>query len=93
MKVFAHVLRASGHKRGIRAAQPKSDDEHTRARLLFAQEEIVHRFPQGLPEKRPRDLLRIVRAGLAQNPEWRRQGWEPISRRTVKRAWEGMKKP
>jgi hypothetical protein len=83
--VYAHVLRATRHKHGVRATQP--DPNHTKARIVFAQEEIVRMFPRAPPEKRPRDLLKRVRAALARNPEWVRQGYERISRRTVMRAW------
>jgi hypothetical protein len=83
---FAHVIRAVGHKRITRSSQP--DDEHTKARLVFVQEVIVPMFPNGLPEKRPRDLVRKVAAALARNPKWTNQDWETVSRHTVIRAWE-----
>jgi hypothetical protein len=93
------IIRAVDHKRGKRSTQPNKDQlkkEHTKARLVFAQEAIIQKFfslPQGLPAKRPRDLLKRVREALAQNPEWTKQNWEkPISRTHVKRAWEALQK-
>jgi integrase len=86
------IIRATDHKHGIRSTQP--DARHnTKARIVFAQEEIIRRFPRGLPEKRPRNLTKDVRARLAQNSEWLFQGYEPISRRTVNRAWRELQKP
>ena len=89
--VFAHVLRAVRHKHGVRPTQARPG--HSQARIEFAQAEIITLFPRGLPEKRPRDLVRNVRNALAQNPDWQRQGYEPISLRTVKRAWRELLKP
>jgi hypothetical protein len=88
---FAHVIRAGRHKRGIRSTQP--DDEHTKARFVFAEEVLVEMFPNGLPAKRPRDLLGRVRAALARNSKWTDLDYGPISRRHVKRAWEKLKIP
>jgi hypothetical protein len=86
------IIRATDHKRGKRSTQP--DEEHTKARLVFAQEEIIQMFlPQGLPEERPRNLLKRVRGALARNPRWTAQDWEPISRTHVNRAWQALKKP
>ena len=98
---FAHVIRAVRHKRGIRSTQPDKEHEQapdkpkrTKARLVFAQEAIVPMFPQGLPAKPPRDLLKRVRAALKENPEWTNQDWDkPISRTHVKRAWKALQKP
>jgi hypothetical protein len=98
MKAFAHVLRAAWHKHGVRPTSAPINastgaPNHSRARIEFAQAEMTKLFPRGLPEKRPRDLLRKVREALAQNPDWQRQGYKPISRRTVKRAWRELLKP
>jgi hypothetical protein len=93
---YAHVIRATRHKRGVRnTLTPKELKElgRTQARLVFAQVEIIGLFPHGLPEKRPRDLVKKVRAALAHNDAWQRQGYEPISRRTVNRAWGELLKP
>jgi hypothetical protein len=87
------IIRATDHKHGKRSTRP--DKEHTKARLVFVQEAIIQMFPlpQGLPAKRPRNLLKRVRKALAQNPEWTAQDWEkPISRTHVKRAWEALQK-
>ena len=90
------IIRATDHKHGKRSTQPNKDQpkkEHTKARLVFAQEAIVQMFSQGLPAERPRDLLKKVRKALAQNPEWTAQVWEkPISRTHVKRAWKALQK-
>jgi hypothetical protein len=91
VKAFAHVLRAAQHKHGVRPTQARPG--HSQARIEFAQTEIIKLFPCGLPEKRPRDLVKNVRKALAENSDWQRQGYEPISRRTVKRAWQELLKP
>jgi hypothetical protein len=84
------IIRAVDHKRGKRSTRP--DKEHTKARLVFAQEAIIQMFSE-LPAERPRNLLRRVREALAQNPKWTDQDWEkPISRTHVKRAWEALQK-
>jgi hypothetical protein len=88
--VHAHAIRATQHKHGVRVTQP--DPNHIKARIVFAQEEIVRMFPRGLPEKRPRDLPKRVRAALAWDPEWVRLDYKPISRRTVMRAWRELQK-
>jgi hypothetical protein len=88
---YAHPIRAVKHKRGVRPTQARPG--HTQARREFAQAEIINRFPRGLPEKRPRDLVRNVRAALARNPKWQALGYEEMSRRTIMRAWEELQKP
>ena len=93
MAVGTHVIRAADHKRGKGKRSTQPDSDHTKARIVFAQQEMVRLFPLGLLEKRPRDLVIKVRRGLAKNQEWLDQGYEQISRRTVMRAWRELQRP
>ena len=86
------IIRATDHKHGVRSTQP-DPKRHTKAQIVFVQEEIIRMFPEGLPEKRPRHLARDVRKRLAQNSEWLVLEYAPISRRTVNRAWQLLLKP
>jgi hypothetical protein len=85
---YAHVIRATRHRRGTRSTQP--DDRHTKARLVFIQEVLIPMFPRVPPKRRPRGLLTKVHDALAQNPEWVKQEWEPISDAHLKRAWKAF---